>query len=191
MQRLKHLGKQMSQTPDEQISLTDPDARSMATSARGSGVVGYNVQTAVDAKHHLVVTHEVTNQGTDRSQLSSMGKQAQEATGVEKLTALADRGYYKGEEILKCEQAGINALVPKSHTSNNLAKGQFDKRDFRYVAARRTSTAARQVNVPSGASRPIENGQTAPRVLVLGLSALPDQGAVHDGRLPTHRTLGT
>ena len=132
MRRLKQLGKQMAQTPDEQISLTDPDARSMATSARGSGVVGYNVQTAVDAKHHLVVTHEVTNQGTDRAQLASMGKQTQEALGTEKLTALADRGYYAGPEILKCEEAGINVLVPKSHTSNNLAKGQFDKRDFRY-----------------------------------------------------------
>ena len=136
MRRLKQLGEQMAQTPDEQISLTDPDARSMATSARGSGVVGYNVQTAVDAKHHLVVTHEVTNQGTDRAQLSSMGQQTQEALGIEKLTALADRGYYAGPEILKCEQAGINALVPKSHTSNNLAKGQFDKRDFRYNSRR-------------------------------------------------------
>src|SRR5882762_8955890 len=132
MRRLKQLGKQMAKAPDEQISLTDPDARSMATSARGSGVVGYNVQTAVDAKHHLVVTHEVTNQGTDRAQLASMGQQTQEALGTEKLTALADRGYYAGPEILKCEQAGINVLVPKSHTSNNLAKGQFDKRDFRY-----------------------------------------------------------
>jgi transposase len=133
MQRLKALGEQMAQTPDQQISLTDPDARSMATSARGSGVVGYNVQTVVDAKHHMIVTHEVTNQGTDRSQLASMGKQAQEATGVKGLTALADRGYYKGEEIVACEQAGINALVPKSYTSNNLAKGQFDKRDFHYL----------------------------------------------------------
>jgi len=136
MRRLKQLGKQMGQAPDGQISLTDPDARSMATSARGSGVVGYNVQTAVDAKHHLVVTHEVTNQGTDRAQLSSMRQQTQEALGTDKLTALADRGYYAGPEILKCEQVGINALVPKSHTSNNLAKGLFDKRDFRYNAAR-------------------------------------------------------
>jgi transposase len=132
MRRLKRLGKQMAETPDEQISLTDPDARSMATSARGSGVVGYNVQTAVDAKHHLVVTHEVTNRGTDRAQLSSMGTQAQEALGTTKFTALADRGYYAGPEILKCEEVGINALVPKSHTSSNAAKGQFDKRDFRY-----------------------------------------------------------
>ena len=133
MQRLRHLGEQMAQSPDQQVSLTDPDARSMATSARGSGVVGYNVQTAVDAKNHLVVTHEVTNQGTDRSQLAGMGKQAQAAIGSEQLTALADRGYYKGEQILECEQAGINALVPKSYTSNNLAKGQFDKRDFHYL----------------------------------------------------------
>jgi transposase len=132
MRRLKQLGKQMAQTADGQISLTDPDARSMATSARGSGVVGYNVQTAVDAKHHLVVTHEVTNKGTDRAQLSSMGQQTQEALGTKKITALADRGYYAGPEILKCEEGGINALVPKSRTSNNLAKGQFDKRDFRY-----------------------------------------------------------
>jgi transposase len=136
MRRLKQLGKQMAKAPDEQISLTDPDARSMATSARGSGVVGYNVQTAVDAKQHLVVTHEVTNQGTDRAQLASMGQQTQEALGTDKLTALADRGYYTGPEILKCEQAGINALVPKSHTSNNLAKGLFDKRDFRYIPRR-------------------------------------------------------
>ena len=136
MRRLKDLGEQMAKSPDEQISLTDPDARSMATSARGSGVVGYNVQSVVDAKHHLIVTHEVTNKGTDRAQLSSMGQQAQEALGTQKITALADRGYYAGPEILKCEQAGINALVPKSHTSNNLAKGQFDKRDFHYDAAK-------------------------------------------------------
>jgi transposase len=109
MQRLKHLGKQVSQTPDEQISLTDPDARSMATSARGSG---WSV-TTVDAKHHLVVTHEVTNPGTDRAQLASMGKQTQAAIGTEKLTALAERGHYAGPELLKCEQAGINVLVPK------------------------------------------------------------------------------
>jgi transposase len=132
MRRLKQLGKQMAETPDEQISLTDPDARSMATSARGSGVVGYNVQAAVDAKHHLLVTHEVTNRGSDRAQLSSMSKQTKEALNTSKLTALADRGYYAGPEVLKCEQAGINVLVPKSYTSNNLSKGQFDKRDFRY-----------------------------------------------------------
>ena len=159
MQRLKQLGEQMAQAPDQQVSLTDPDARSMATSARGSGVVGYNVQSVVDAKHHLIVTHEVTNKGTDRAQLSSMGQQAQEALGTEKITALADRGYYAGPEILACEQAGINALVPKSHTSNNLAKGQFDKRDFHYIAAKD------EYRCPAGQRaiwrfKTIENGQT-------------------------------
>jgi len=135
MQRLKQIGEQMRQSPDGQVSLTDPDARSMATSGRGTGMVGYNVQVAVDTKHHMIVAHEVTDLGHDRTLLSSMGKQTQNAIGVEQLTALADRGYFKGEEILECERAGINALVPKSHTSNNLAKGQFDKQDFRYIAA--------------------------------------------------------
>jgi transposase len=135
MQRLKQIGKQMAAAPDGQVSLTDPDARSMATSGHRTGVVGYNVQTAVDAKTHLIVTHEVTNRGSDRSQLSSIAKQTREAMGVEKLTALADRGYFKGEEILECERAGIDALVSKPQTSNNQAKGQFDKRDFRYIAA--------------------------------------------------------
>jgi len=135
MQRLKQIGKQMAAAPDGQVSLTDPDARSMATSGHRTGVVGYNVQTAVDAKTHLIVTHEVTNLGSDRSQLSSMAKQTREAMGVEKLTALADRGYFKSEEILECERAGIDALVSKPQTSNNQAKGQFDKRDFRYIAA--------------------------------------------------------
>ena len=135
MQRLKQIGEQMAAAPDGQVSLTDPDARSMATSGHRTGVVGYNVQTAVDAKTHLIVTHEVTNLGSDRSQLSSIAKQTREAMGVEKLTALADRGYFKGEEILECERAGIDALVSKPQTSNNQAKGQFDKRDFRYIAA--------------------------------------------------------
>ena len=133
MQRLRQIGEQLADAPDGQVSLTDPDARSMATSGRGTGIVGYNVQTAVDAKHHLIVAHEVTNVGHDRTQLSSMAKQTREAVGGEKLTAVADRGYFKGEEILECERAGITALVPKPQTSNNRAKGQFDKQDFRYI----------------------------------------------------------
>ncbi len=133
MQRLNQIGEQLRQAPDQQVSLTDPDARSMATSGRGTGMVGYNVQTAVDTKHHLIVAHEVTNVGHDRTQLSAMAKQAREATGTEQLTVLADRGYFKGEEILECEQAGINALVPKPLTSNSKAEGRFDKRDFVYL----------------------------------------------------------
>jgi transposase len=119
--------------PDEQISLTDPDARSMATSGRGSGIVGYNVQVAVDTEHHLIVAHEVTNVGHDREQLSSMAGQAQAAMGVEALDALADRGYFKGEEVLACEPIGVTPYVPKPLTSGAKAEGRFGKQDFIYV----------------------------------------------------------
>ena len=132
MERLKALEAEMLKTPDEQLSLTDPDARSMKT--RGGGIVGYNVQTAVDTKHHLIVAHEVTNVSSDRSQLTNMARQARSAMGVEDLSVVADRGYYKGEEILACEEDGITTYLPKSRTSNNRAKGLFDKRDFVYLA---------------------------------------------------------
>jgi hypothetical protein len=131
--RLNEIGRHMQDAPDGQISLTDPDARSMATSGRGTGIVGYNVQTAVDAKHHLIVAHEVTNVGHDRTQLASMAKQARGATGQEHLTVVADRGYFDGEEILECDKAGISALMPKPLTSNSKAEGRFDKRDFVYL----------------------------------------------------------
>ena len=134
MQRLDKLKVQMLATPDQQISLTDPDARSMATSGRGSGVVGYNVQTAVDTKHHLIVTHEVTNVGTDRSQLASMAKEAKATLETESLDVVADRGYFSSAEILACEQAGITVTLPKPMTSNSKAEGRFGKQDFRYVA---------------------------------------------------------
>jgi transposase len=133
MQRLKDLEIKMNAAPDKQISLTDPDARAMVLSGGRSGVVGYNVQTAVDTKHHLIVAHEVTNVGNDRSQLSSMAKLAREEIGAQEIMVIADRGYYKGEEILSCHEAGITALVPKSLTSNNKAEGLFDKEDFEYV----------------------------------------------------------
>ena len=134
MKRLEALDARMRKIPDQQISLTDPDARSMATSGRGSGVVGYNVQAAVDNKHHLIVTHDVINVGNDRSQLSRMAKQTKAALEVDKLDAVADRGYYNGEEILACEEAGITVTLPKPMTSANKAKGRFVKQDFRYVA---------------------------------------------------------
>ena len=89
----------MLAAPDQQISLTDPDSRSMATSGRGSGVVGYNVQVAVDTEHHLIVTHEVTSSGSSRAQLANIASQAKAALGVDKLEAVADRGYFSGEEI--------------------------------------------------------------------------------------------
>jgi transposase len=102
----------MLASPDQQISLTDPDARLMATSGRGSGVVGYNVQVAVETEHHLIVAHEVTNDGCDLAQLFLMGKDAKAVLEVEKLEAVADRGYWDSQEILACDQAGITVTLP-------------------------------------------------------------------------------
>jgi transposase len=134
MRALKEVEVKLNETPDKQISLTDPDARSMKT--RGNGIVGYNVQTAVEAKHHLIVAHEVTNVGTDRDQLSSMAIQAREAMGTQELTAIADRGYFKSEEILASHEAGINVYVAKTETSNAAAAGRFGRADFVYDAKR-------------------------------------------------------
>jgi transposase len=134
MRRLETLEVRMLATPDKQISLTDPDARSMATSGRGSGMVGYNVQASVDIKHHLIVAHEVTNVGSDRSQLSDMAQKTKAVLETDRLDVVADRGYYNGEEILACDEAGITVTLPKPLTSNNKAKGRFVKQDFRYVA---------------------------------------------------------
>ncbi|SDR61267.1 IS1182 family transposase [Paraburkholderia tuberum] len=133
MQKRGEIETRMRAAPDGQISLTDPDARSMATSGRGTGMVGYNVQTAGDLKNHMIVAHEVVNVGHDRSQLAAMAKLARDAIGENQLTAFADRGYYKSEEILRCEQDGIKTLVPKPLTSNSKAEGRFDKRDFVYI----------------------------------------------------------
>ena len=135
MARLEALEAERQESEDQQISLTDPDARSMATSGRGSGTVGYNVQTAVDIEHHLIVTHEVTNVGHDRSQLSPMAKQTKATLEVDELDVVADRGYFSSEEILACEEAGITVTLPKPQTSGNKAKGRFVKADFRYLAA--------------------------------------------------------
>ncbi|MBM3549085.1 MAG: IS1182 family transposase [Alphaproteobacteria bacterium] len=135
MDKLAAYEKLMLASPDEQISLTDPDSRSMATSGRGSGVVGYNVQVAVDTQHHLIVTHEVTNCGSDRAQLARMSKQAKAVLGTEALEAVADRGYFDSEEILACDAAGITVTLPKPMTSGAKADGRFGKQDFVYIAA--------------------------------------------------------
>jgi hypothetical protein len=132
MQRLAAMEKLMLASPDQQISLTDPDSRSMATSGRGSGVVGYNVQVAVDTDHHLIVTHEVTNTGSDRAQLANIASQAKEVLCVDELEAVADRGYFSGEEILACHKAGIAVTLPKPMTSGIEARGRFGKQDFVY-----------------------------------------------------------
>jgi len=162
VRKLRKIQKQLPQIPDQQISLTDPDARSMATSGRGTGMVGYNVQTAVDSKHHLIVAHDVTNVGHDHDQLTAMAKLAREAIGRKKLTVLADRGYFKGEEILQCAQEQITTLVPKPLTSGSKADGRFDKRDFIYVAK------SDEYRCPAGERAiwrmtTVENGQTLHR----------------------------
>ena len=134
IQRLNAIGEQMKQAPDGQISLTDADARSMATSGRGTGMVGYNVQTAVDTTHHLIVAHKVTNLGHDRTLLTAMSNQARDAIGTETATVIADRGYFSGRQILACEQSGIAPLVPRPLMGSSVATGRFDKRDFIYHA---------------------------------------------------------
>jgi len=132
MQRLKIIDNDMMNHPDKQISLTDPDARSMASTRRNSGAVCYNVQTAVDTTHHLIVAHEVTNHVTDRKELFNMSKLARKEMKTKDLTVLADRGYFSGLEILACKREGINAYVPKPQTSGNRAVGRFTKQDFIY-----------------------------------------------------------
>ncbi len=135
LQRLKALEEAMLASPDQQISLTDPDARSMATSGRGSGVVGYNVQVAVDTEHHLIVTHEVTNTGSDRSQLANIATQAKDVLGADRLDVVADRGYFNSPEILACLQADITVTMPKPMTSGAKSDGRFGKQDFVYLSA--------------------------------------------------------
>jgi len=134
MQQLEQIREKLKTEPDGQLSVTDPDARAMATSRPGSAVIGYNVQTAVDAKHHLIVAHEVTNDSSDRSQLSKMALASREAMGTPNLQALADRGYYNGVELKVCRDEGIAVYVPKPMTSNAKAAGRYDKTDFIYIA---------------------------------------------------------
>jgi hypothetical protein len=136
MRRMDAIREQLKGTPDEQISETDPDARSMISQAKGTGVVGYNVQAAVDTKHHLIVTHEVTNQGSDRAQLSKMATAARDEMGKTRMEAVADRGYFNSNEIKATLEAGITPLVPKPMTSNARAEGRFSKLDFVYDAKR-------------------------------------------------------
>jgi transposase len=131
LKQLKKSKVRMLKAPDQQLSLTDPDARSM--NSRGTGIVGYNVQCAVEAKSHLIIAHAVSNVGSDRQQLSPMARQAKAVLGTKTLEVVADAGYFNGDEIRACEAANIKAYVPKSSTSGNKAKGQFDRSAFRYI----------------------------------------------------------
>ena len=148
----------------EQISLTDPDSRSMATSGKDSGIVGYNVQVAVDTEHHLIVAHEVTNVGTDRAQLANMGHQAKAVLGAHTLEAVADRGYYSGDEILACERSGISVTLPKPMKSGAALEGRYGKQDFVYLT--KMPTGARQARslpiVGQPTTRATFSGNTRP-----------------------------
>ena len=153
MKALQAMGEQVEAAPDGQVSLTDPDARSMATSGKGTGLVGYNVQAAVDAEHHLIVAHDVTNVGNDRNQLAPMGLKAQEATGCGTLTVLADWGYLNGDQVLACEGSGVLPCVPKTLTSGNAKRGLFTGQDFVYDAAKDHYTCPAGHHLTKGITR--------------------------------------
>ncbi|MDO9713690.1 IS1182 family transposase [Paracraurococcus lichenis] len=162
-ERMAHLRKMeaaVRAAPDGQVSLTDPDARAMATTGKDTGLVGYNVQAAVDTKHHLIVAHEVTNIGNDRTQLSTMAGKASEAIGTEALTVLADRGYFAGEEVLACTQAGHIPLVPKPMTSGAKADGRFGKQDFVYLPEQNAYRCPAGETMKWWFNRVDENGMT-------------------------------
>jgi transposase len=158
IQALKVMEQRVQDAPDQQVSLTDPDARSMATSGKGTATVGYNVQIAVDAEHHLVVAHEVTNQGYDRQQLVPMAFKAQQATGCEKITALADRGYFNGDQVLACEGTGVAPVMPKTLTSGNTKRGLFTGQDFIYDAEKDHYTCPAGQHLTRGHTRSDRSG---------------------------------
>jgi transposase len=177
---MKKLARIKEQLPAAkgQISLTDPDARSMNSAGKGTGTVGYNVQTAVDTKNHMIVAHEVTNVGHDRTHLTEMSERAREAIGTKSLIALADRGYFSGEEIRKCQQAGMTPLVPKPLTSGSRADGRFDKRDFVYNAKRN------EYRCPAGERAiwrfsTVEHGLTLHKYWASACPKVPAEGAMY------------
>ncbi len=145
--KLESIESEIQNSPDKQLSLTDADCRAMKSSSIGR-TVGYNVQTAVDTKHHLIVAHYVTNSGTDRSELNSIGRHAQEATGKTGLTVLADKGYYSGDTIKAAQDEGMTPVVPKALTSGNTKKGMFSKDDFIYNADRDAYTCPEGKELP-------------------------------------------
>jgi len=159
MQFLMEMKAKVDATPDEQISLTDPDARSMATSGRGTGMVGYNVQVAVDTQHHLIMAHEVVNEGHDRTQLVPIGQQAKEAAGTNEITVLADRGYFNGEQVLACEGTGVLPCVPKIDTSGRAKLGLFTRGDFVYDAAADHYTCPAGAQLTKGVVRSDHRGE--------------------------------
>jgi transposase len=132
IEELRAMGETLKAAPGGQVSLTDPDARAMSSRGKGTDVVGYNVQFAVDAEHHLILAHDVTNIGNDRAQLVAMGEKARDASGHASITVLADRGYYSGDQIVACDGTGVQPIVPKTETSGGAFRGRFTIQDFVY-----------------------------------------------------------
>jgi transposase len=133
--RYQALKQELKESGAKQVSLTDPDARSMVMHHH-STEVGYNVQTVVDEQHQLIVEHEVTNDPTDHAHLAEMALRAKETLGVEQLEVVADMGYYDGAEVKQCAEAGITTYIPKPITSINQKRGLFTKQDFVYDEAK-------------------------------------------------------
>jgi transposase len=170
MMALKAIDIEVQKASDAQISLTDPDARSMRH--RGGGIVGYNVQTAVDAEHHLIVAHEVTSSGSDRGQLVKMASKALLAVGSEEITIVADRGYYSGEQLLECANIGITTYVPKPLTSSRTKRGFFIKQDFIYDAKNDVYVCPAGQQLTKGAHR--SDRQSTEVNFYRNLTACPD-----------------
>ena len=161
----------------------------MISQAKGTGMVGYNVQAVVDAKHHLIVAHEVTNVGNDRAQLTKMGTAAKAAMGKQRLQALADRGYFSGPEIKACTEAKITPMVPKPMTSNAKAEGRFNKADFIYIAK------DDEYQCPAGERAihrftTVEDGMTIHKYWSSACPRCPLKSAMHDQQLSSHHPMG-
>jgi transposase len=189
-ERFRAVEKRMEETGETQVSLSDPDARSMATTARMPRVVGYNVQSVVEAENHLIVAHEVTMHGYDRDALSAMAAAAQEALDADRIEAVADKGYFKGEEILACENAGVSVIVPKPLTSNAGARGRYDKADFV------SDAGDRYVSLPGrgGCPLPVHGHRSREGdegLLVERLPGLRAARAMHDRKGTPHPAVGT
>lgn len=136
IESLRQMAETVTAAPDRQISTSDPDARAMASRGNGTNVVGYNVQIAVDRDHHVILTHEVSNVGSDRAFVKTMGDKALAASGNEHLTVLADRGYYSRDQIRACAGTGVTPYIPRTETSGGFKRGKFTSHDYRYDAER-------------------------------------------------------
>src|SRR4051794_6682626 len=130
--RCQDMLTQLERTGEDQISLTAPDSRAMAAHTRVA--VGYNVQVAVDTKHKLIVEQQVINQVVDMGLLTQTAEPAKEILGIETIDAVADKGYFKIEDIEACENAGIVAYVPRPQRGPSVRAGLFRKDEFGYDA---------------------------------------------------------